>query len=171
MRTTIPSPKLTELLSSALTEEEALEIYDQGKDAVVWALLSLQKRVDELSRANAPGEAMPSAPSSTIPPYLKPQSKRKSKRSGARPGHVGHRRSTPEPDEIVDLTLPCCPECGGEVTKCRSSKSTRTRIVEDISPAPKVKITQYDIHGYWRLTLWKSRRTESNGGVVVQPDR
>ena len=62
MKTTIPSPKLTELLSSALTEDEALEIYDQGKDAVVWALLSLQKRVDELSCVNAPGEAMPSSP-------------------------------------------------------------------------------------------------------------
>ena len=159
MKTTIPSPKLTELLSGTLTEEEALEIYDQGKDAVVWALLSLQKRVDELSRVNATGEAMPSSPSSTIPPYLKPQSKRKAKRSGARPGHVGHRRSTPEPDEVVDLTLPCCPECGGEVTKCRSSKSTRTRIVEDISPAPKVKITQYDIHGYWC----------SHCGKVVEP--
>lgn len=149
MKTTKPSADLTALLSGTLTEKEAHEIYEQGRDAVVWAILALQKRVDELSGGSAFGGTTLSSPSSTIPPYEKPQNKRRTKKSGAKPGHKGYRRAEPDPDEEVEKTLDRCPECGGEVTKCRSAHSTRSRIVEDISPEPKVKVTKYNIPGYW----------------------
>lgn len=159
MKTDVPSPKLQALLSGELTQEDAFEIYEQGKDAVAWAILALQQRVAELSSANASREITPSSPSSTVPPYLKPQINTRRKRSGAKPGHKGYNRPKQEPDERVDVSLERCPECGGAVSKCRSSKSVRTRTIEDLAPNPGVKATEYNIHRYWC----------SHCGKIVEP--
>jgi transposase len=69
-----------------------------------------------------------------------PQGKR-----GAPPGHHGATRPQQEPDEIIPVTMDTCPRCGsylGAATKIES------RIIEDLPPPQKIKVTQYKIHHY-----------------------
>ncbi len=66
-------------------------------------------------------------------------------RRGAPPGHHGATRITPEPDEIILVTMDRCPQCGsylGAATKVES------RIIEDLPPPQKIKVTRYDLHYY-----------------------
>src|SRR2546425_6606082 len=53
-------------LTHRLTEEEAAEIYRQGEEAVVFALLTLSAKVSVQS------SSLPSTPSGMIPVYQKP---------------------------------------------------------------------------------------------------
>lgn len=112
---------------SNLDRETAEAIFEQGKEAVIFALLELAVL------ANENGKPSPSTPSSQIPPYLKENtSKRgeKKKRPGAQPGHNGTRRKKPDRiDRREEHTLERCPVCGGAVEE---PSQRRTRIVEDI---------------------------------------
>ena len=72
----------------------AEEIFAQGKEAVVFALLTLAKRANETAFNNtADPSANPATPSAMIPPYQKPSAKSRKKKSGAKPGHAGSRRA------------------------------------------------------------------------------
>lgn len=71
MKTDVPSPKLQALLSGELTQEDAFEIYEQGKDAAAWAILALQQRVAELSGVNASRSLRPRRlPRRLLQPFL-----------------------------------------------------------------------------------------------------
>ena len=59
-------------LGPALTEQQAREIYRQGEEAVVFALLTLAQKLAEPPALAAPG-VTPTTPSAMIPPYLKPK--------------------------------------------------------------------------------------------------
>src|SRR5262245_37440916 len=117
-------PMTTELaaLGPDLTREQAREIYTQGEEATIFALLQLAKMVAQ--HARPPGPA-PSTPSGMIPPYQKPttpegKGSRACKKPGARPGHAGKRRPKPERiDHFKTHTLENCPDCGGSVARCR----------------------------------------------------
>jgi transposase len=66
-------------------------------------------------------------------------------RRGAPPGHHGATRPTPEPDEIIPVTIDRCPRCGsylGAATKIES------RVIEDLPPPQRIKVTRYDLHHY-----------------------
>jgi transposase len=66
-------------------------------------------------------------------------------RRGAPPGHHGATRTTPEPDEIIPVTMDTCPRCGsylGAATKVES------RTIEELPPPKKIKVTRYDLHHY-----------------------
>jgi transposase len=79
-----------------------------------------------------------------IPPYLKPPAPRRKKKPGAKPGHAGSRRKTPEKiDERVEHRLDACPCCGGELQRCQR---TRTRIIEDIPQEITPVVTEHTIH-------------------------
>jgi transposase len=57
------------------------------------------------------GSATPSSKQPLKPNSLEENQRR---RGGARPGHPGHGRKPPPPDERIELPLPdCCPDCGG----------------------------------------------------------
>ncbi len=90
--------ELTEKDLVHLTEEQAREIYRQGEEAVVWALLKLSvPRQVENSKA---GDL--ATPSSQIAPCEKPTAKRRRKKRGREPGHKGeHRRGV----RLRDLTF------------------------------------------------------------------
>jgi hypothetical protein len=137
--------KLEALLGPQLTAEQALSIFSQGREAVVFALLTLAKHLaDRQALATQPD---PSAPSAQTPPYLKPTRSGKTKPRGGQPGHVGQRRPTPiRIDRREKHTLSACPSCQGPVSPCRSS---RTRIVEDIPDDIQPVVTEHTIHRYW----------------------
>jgi hypothetical protein len=91
---TLVAASLQALLGPHLTAEQAALIFQQGQEAVVFALLTLAKQLAR-KQAVAPSGTDPSAPSGQTPPYAKPAAKTRAKAKGAKPGHPGHRRPTP----------------------------------------------------------------------------
>ena len=105
----VPDSVLEVLQRAALTEGQAEAIFEQGRGAVIFALLELSKR---LAEARGP-QATPSTPSGMIPVYKKPPAKSRKKQPGAKEGHPGSRRRVPDRiDRQETHKLPCCPDCG-----------------------------------------------------------
>ena len=122
---TLDAAALQSLLGPELTAEQATLIFQQGQEAVVFALLALAKQLVEKQAVAASPD--PAAPSGQTPPYVKAAGKRRAKAKGAKPGHPGHRR--PPPPRIdcrEDHKLSACPKCHGPVRPCQSP---RTRVI------------------------------------------
>ena len=133
------------LLGPQLTAEQAALIFQQGQEAVVFALLTFAKQLAEKQAIVT--NADPSAPSGQTPPYQKAPGKRRGKPKGARPGHVGHRRTLPpQIDRREEHTLTNCPKCQGPVSICRKA---RTRVIEDIPADIAPVVTEHTIRRYW----------------------
>jgi transposase len=143
----IPASLLDALRQGTLTEGQARKIYAHGREAVVYALLELTKRLAEQRAAEAAGSHQtPSTPSGMKPPYEKPCGKGRKGRPGAKAGHRGSRR--PRPDRVdrrQEHRADRCPECGGRLQLCRE---TRTRYTEDI-PDIQPEVTEHVIHRDW----------------------
>ena len=130
------------LVAASLTEDQAAAIYDQGKEAVVFALLELTK---QLAEARSPSVA-PSTPSGMIPVYQKPPAKKRGNRPGAKPGHPGSRRQAPERiDRQVEYRADGCPDCGGRLQRCNETRIRYTEDIPDIQP----EVTEHTIHRDW----------------------
>lgn len=139
----LDQPTQDALLSASLSEAEAVSIYEQGREAVVFALLTLAKRLAEFQGKSA----SLSTPSGMVPVYEKPAAKgRGKKRPGAKNGHPGARRERPQHiDWQADHRAGNCPECGGRLKRC---DETRTRYIEDI-PDVQPEVTEHTIHRDW----------------------
>ena len=143
---TLDTASLEGLLGPHLTAEQAALIFQQGQEAVVFALLTLAKQLAE-KPATASTTPDPSTPSGQTPPYQKPAGKGRAKPKGAKPGHPGRRRpAPPRIDRREDHTLSACPKCHGPVRPCRSS---RTRVIEDIPADITPVVTEHTVHRYW----------------------
>jgi transposase len=142
-----PASLLDVLRQGTLTEEQARMIYEQGPEAVVFALLELAKQLAEQRAAGAAqSHQTPSTPSGMKPPYQKPPSKRRKRRPGAKPGHRGSRRDPPQRiDHHQEQRADCCPKCGSRLHRCNE---TRTRYTEDI-PHVQPEVTEHTIHRDW----------------------
>lgn len=139
---TVPMVSVEALRQARLTEEQAASIYDQGKEAVVFALLELTK---QLAEARSPS-VTPSTPSGMVPVYQKPTKGKRGKQPGAKQGHPGSRRQVPERiDWQAEHRAKCCPDCGGRLKRCGE---TRTRYIEDI-PDIRPEVTEHTIHRDW----------------------
>ena len=143
---TLDTAELQALLGPQLTAEQATLIFQQGQDAVVFAVLNLAKQLAK--RQTTPSAAPdPSAPSGQTPPYAKPPAKGRAKAKGAKPGHPGHRRPTPTRiDRRETHSLETCPKCHGSVQPCRSS---RTRVIEDIPADITPVVTEHTVPRSW----------------------
>jgi len=143
----LPASLLDVLRQGTLTEEQARMIYQQGPEAVVFALLTLTKRIAEQQAAlAAQSHQTPSTPSGMKPPYQKPPGKTRKKRPGAKAGHPGARRKLPQRiDHRKEHRADCCPKCGGRLQRCAD---TRTRYTEDI-PHIHPEVTEHVIHRDW----------------------
>ena len=131
-----------------LTEDQAEKIYKLGKDAVIFALLEMAKRLAEQTAAQGgSSHETPATPSGMKPPYKKPNaSGRGKKKPGRKKGHPGARRSTPDHvDHRKDHRAKCCPKCGVKLNRCND---TRTRYTEDI-PDIEPEVTEHTIHRDW----------------------
>ncbi|MGE5755653.1 MAG: IS66 family transposase [Planctomycetaceae bacterium] len=142
---TLDAAALQAMLGPGLTADQAALIFQQGQDAVVFALLTLAKQLAEKQAlASAPD---PSTPSGQTPPYVKTASTGRAKARGAKPGHPGHRRPPPPRiDRREGHELSTCPKCQGRGRPCRS---TRTRVIEDIPADITPVVTEHTIHRYW----------------------
>ena len=133
---------LEALQQAALTESQARELFRQGEEAVVFALLELTK---QLAEARSPS-SNPSTPSGMIPVYAKPTKGRRTKRLGAKQGHQPSRRVRPDRiDRQAEHRADRCPDCGGRLNRC---EETRTRYTEDI-PEIQPEVTEHTIHRDW----------------------
>jgi transposase len=130
------------LRGAALTEAQAGAIFEQGREAVIFALLELTK---QLAEARGP-RTTPSTPSGMVPVYEKPPARRRKKSPGAKQGHPGSRRPVPERIDYEQThQAPCCPDCGGRLKR---TGDTRTRYIEDI-PEVEPEVTLHTIHRDW----------------------
>jgi hypothetical protein len=125
--------------------QEAERLYEPGREAVIRALLEFAAR---LKGAEGKGDPVsnPGTPSGRIPVFEKPNTKlRRHKKPGAKEGHPGSRRETPERnDEEKEHSLEKCPCCGEALG---APFEERTRITEDI-PEVKPVITKHIIKRY-----------------------
>ncbi|OYR61743.1 IS66 family transposase, partial [Halorubrum ezzemoulense] len=64
---------------------------------------------------------------------------------GRKDGHDPEWRSPPDPDEEVDVTCDCCPECGDHFDE---SVGVSPRLVEEIPDPQTPEITRYNRHYY-----------------------
>ena len=134
-------------LGAGLTERQAREIFGQGEEAVVFALLELAKMLAERQAAEAgTSHQSPATPSGMKPPFAKPTTSRRKKKPGRKAGHAGSRRAKPPRlDEHETHRAEVCPQCGGPL--CRGAE-TRTRYTEDI-PQVQPVVTEHTIHRDW----------------------
>lgn len=122
-----------------LTEEQAYALYQQGPEAVVFALLSLSARL--ATEARSAGQSL-STPSGMVPAYLKPSKSSRKKPPGRPQGHPGARRSAPPAiHRRVEHPLKRCPKCQSPLG---APSETRTRIIEDI-PEVQPVVTEHTI--------------------------
>jgi transposase len=136
---------LAALFCGTLTEAQATELAAKGPQVVQLALLAANARFAELQPVQpALVSPSPSTPSGMVPVYEKPPTRQRRKKPGAKAGHPGARRKTPEQiDQHVEHRLEVCPCCGGALQRC---KRVRTRIVEDIPQDIKPVVTEHTIH-------------------------
>ncbi len=130
-------------LGPGLTAEEAERIYSQGKEAVIFALLELSRKLSKQTT-----EVSPSTPSGMVPVYKKPAAPEskpgRTKRPGAKPGHKGSRRPPPQRiDRQESHRLEHCPDCGGDL---QHSRRTRVRYIEDIPEDVRTEVTEHTVH-------------------------
>ena len=129
-------------LGPSLTPEQAREIYRQGEEAVVFALLTLARHSAQPAHLTSP-----STPSAMVPAYQKPTTRSRSRRPGRKAGHPGSRRPAPERiDQRRTHRLKQCPVCGGPLNRCQQ---TRQRYTEDIPQDITPVVTEHTIHRDW----------------------
>jgi transposase len=134
---------LDEVLGPSLTEEQAREIYEQGVEMVVLALMMMARKLAALN----PAKPAPTAPSGMVPGYQKPTRSRRKKTPGRKAGHKGERRAAPERIDVRrEHRLPRCPHCQGPLQRCQA---TRTRYTEDIPSGIRPVVTEHTIHRDW----------------------
>lgn len=84
------------VLGPQLTAEQARAIYEQGEEAVVFALLELARRWAQANGRNA-SVSSPATPSGMTPIHHKPAVKKRGKKPGRKAGHPGSRREIATP--------------------------------------------------------------------------
>jgi transposase len=128
-------------VGGTLTREQGVELHGLGPEAVTLFALAMAGHVARLQAAPAPS---PATPSGMVPIHQKPATPRRRKKPGARKGHPGSRRKTPEKiDARVEHRLEVCPCCGGELQRCNRR---RTRVIEDIPQEITPVVTEHAVH-------------------------
>jgi len=119
---------------------EAVQIIKELRQEIT----GLKKRISELEKKLKAYEN-PHTPSS-MQRFKNNISKQDSPgKRGAPKGHRGATRPISEPDEIIPVTMDTCPQCGSYLG---APISVESRIIEELPPPPKIKVTQYDLHTY-----------------------
>ena len=122
----------------------AKTLLSEGEEALTFLLLEIASRVNK-------SKPSPSTPSGMIPPFEKGSAqtgkKKRKKKPGGKPGHLGSRRSKPAKiDRQEKHRLDHCPDCGGPLQRCNGEKSARSRIIEDIPADIQPEVTEHIIH-------------------------
>ena len=105
---------------------------------------------EEIARLKRNSSNSSKPPSSDIVKHpRKSTDRRKKRKQGAQKGHTRHLRPALTPDQIdehCDLTLDCCPNCGGKLKELGEAPKTSQQI--ELLEKP-FKATEYLTHRYW----------------------
>jgi len=141
-----------ERLKLVLSEEEAEAIFAKGKELVIFYLLALSKRIQEIEAKSR--HTPSSTPSGSIPPYEKPPGKKRPKKPGRKAGHPGCRRPGPlRIDRQEEHELEVCPDCQTPVDRTKPIRK-RKRIIEDLRES-EPEAAEHTVCGYWCRTCKK----------------
>lgn len=133
------------------SQQEALALYEQGRETVIFFILKQSQRIEalekELTLLKSKDSDLSSTPSGMIPVFKKPSVKsHPDNKPGQKNGHKGIRRGRPEKiDHCQEHTLPTCPECQGKLAQ---PVAQRRRYIEDI-PEISVEVTEHIINRYY----------------------
>ena len=121
-----------------LTKRELIELYKASTKQIrdlVKEIEKLKRQVEKLSG------------SKELPHFIKPNvDNAEPKKLGAKEGHEGVTRPTPEKvDEKKEVGMKRCPR-GHRIAKIKEKKK---RIVEDIEIVRRTRVTEYELQGYW----------------------
>ena len=132
-------------LAGELTEDQAEQLAGQAPEVVKLVLLAAAERIAELrAKLTGPTRIDPSTPSGQRPPYTRPPAPKRKGKPGAKPGHKGRCRPKPERiDRRQEHRLPCCPDCGGRLQRC---KRTRVRTIQNLPDGVRTEVTEHTIH-------------------------
>lgn len=139
-------------LEGTLSEQQAEQLSAIDRDLIKLALMAAARRIAEqndriaelLVTRQGPSAIDPATPSGQRPVYTKPTSPKRRKKPGAKVGHDPSRRATPKRiDHRREHRLEACPCCGGELQRCRR---TRTRTIEDFLDDLRTIVTEHTVH-------------------------
>ena len=135
-------------LGCGLTKQQAEQIYEQGKEAVVFALLQQAKMLAEKNNLPAAIAQDPSTPSSQKPVFTKKNKSgcKRGKKSGRKKGHKGSCRQQPKIDRTVEHRPDRCCDCGEKIDNCSKSHE---RCIEDIPSEVRVETVRHVIYRGW----------------------
>jgi len=126
-----------------LTREQAKAILAMEEEEAIFILMDLSKKLAAFQKKQT---VQGSTPSGMVPPYEKPPKRGRKKKPGAKKGHQGKRRPSPEPTrEEEHSPLKTCPECGTQVSE---PSERRFRLIEDIV-VPEVEVVKHSIPRQW----------------------
>jgi transposase-like protein len=133
---------ISDLLRNGFDESVARELYACGEEVVVWVMLQLAVLAQGTGSSSC--VVPPSTPSGAIPVYQKEPSKKRCRKSGAKPGHSGSHR--PPPEKITRQEhhrAEYCPDCGGVL---RPRRQVRQRYIEDLPEHNTPEVVEHLIH-------------------------
>jgi hypothetical protein len=132
-------------LDGELTDKQAEQLASRDEALLKLVLLAAARRIAELrAKLGGPAQIDPATPSGQRPVYAKPPAPKRKGKPGARKGHVGTARPTPQRiDQHKEHRLDRCPHCGGEVQQCNRP---RTRTIEDILEDLRTAVTAHTIY-------------------------
>lgn len=133
-----------------LTEAEVKQL---DPDLARLALMATLQTINQL-RADPPA-VTPATPSGQQPVYTKPkQRKNGRKKRGARPGHTGHRRPTPQNIDRHEThaELTHCPHCD---TTVHPARKHRKRVIIDLPVDLSTETVEHTIPRQWCGTCRK----------------
>lgn len=144
---TLQVPKLKVAVGPQLTAEDARAIFDQGAEAVTYAMLQLAQGWAQ-AEGRCASVSSPATPSAMKPIHQKPTATgKRGKKPGRKTGHPGTRRAPPARiDAREDHRAECCPHCQGKLKRCAGA---RTRYIEDIPENITPVVTEHTIHRDW----------------------
>jgi transposase len=157
--------------------------HDLSKDELLSRFLQMEERIDELEENLKEKDERIEELETRLRKYENPHTPPSKRRSGTdesptsqddedddvrtdggtpgrKDGHDPEWRSTADPDEEIELTCDCCPECGEHFDE---SVGVSPRLVEEIPDPQPPEITRYNRHYY----QYASCGTET---VATHPD-
>ena len=129
-----------------MTDTREQELLDriarlEAENALLRARIAeLEQQLMELSASLPPPDDPPA------PVFVKPKrQKRRRKKPGRKPGHPGsHRQRPTQADEIIEVSLECCPHCHGTLEDVHTCE----QYVEEVIPAQTKVICYRTYKGY-----------------------
>lgn len=127
-----------------MNRDEAAAILDMPREKAIEAILELAYKAEQYDKVRC--DVSPTCPSGMKPPYLKPNTRKRRKKPGRKPGHPGVARPRPEKiDDFKEHTLDQCPDCQAPLSK---PIKPYKRYIQDIVPV-EPKVTEHTVNGYW----------------------